>query len=309
MPEKTVEAVIPVYQPGKEFKQLLERLDKQLVPVRKIHLMYTTEGDALTDLPQMSVPVEIHTLTPQEFDHAATRDQGFSLCESDYILCMTQDAVPADDRLTSQLMEAFDDPECALAYARQMARSEHGAVEVFTRNFNYPEKDRVQNLIRLKELGIKTYFCSDACALYRRDLYEELGGFEAPAIFNEDTVFAYKLVQAGYSIRYKAGARVIHSHHYSVRQQFRRYFDLGVSQAQHPEIFKSVSSVSEGKKLVLGTIRYLVRRHRIRELPGMVLLNGAKLLGMKAGLAYRHLPDTVIRRCTMNRNYWKHSLH
>ena len=77
-------------------------------------------------------------------------------------------------------------------------------------------------------------------------------------------------------------------------------------QAQHPEIFTSVSSVSEGKKLVLGTVSYLVRHHRLRELPGLIAVSAAKWLGMKTGLRYKHLPAGLIRRFTMNRNYWKH---
>ena len=273
MPGKTMEAVIPVYTPGRELLSLLKRLDKQAVPLAKIHLMHTTDGEELTGLPELETPVETHAIRICDFDHAATRHQGFSLCQSDYILCMTQDAVPVDSHLTENLLAAFDDEMCALS--------------------------------RLEELGIKTYFCSDACALYKRDLYEQLGGFEQPAIFNEDMVYAYKLIQAGYSIRYQAGARVYHSHRYTLRQQFRRNFDLGVSQAQHPEIFAAVSSTSEGKRLVAGTAKYLIRHHHFLSLPYLIAVSGAKWLGYKAGHHYRHLPSILVRLFTMNKNYWK----
>ena len=83
MPGKTMEAVIPVYKPGREFSRLLKRLDKQAVPLTKIHLMHTTDGEELTGLPELETPVEIHSLGINEFDHAATRHQGFSLCQSD----------------------------------------------------------------------------------------------------------------------------------------------------------------------------------------------------------------------------------
>ena len=152
MSGKTVEAVIPVYKPGRELSRLLKRLDKQAVPLTKIHLMHTTGGEELTGLPELETPVEIHSLGIDEFDHAATRHQGFSLCQSDYILCMTQDAVPVDSHLTENLLAAFDDEMCALAFARQVARKEHGAIEQYTRCFNYPDENRVQNLSRLEEL-------------------------------------------------------------------------------------------------------------------------------------------------------------
>ena len=306
MPEKTMEAVIPVYKPGRELSRLLTRLDRQTIPLAKIHLMHTTDGEELTGLPELGTPVEVHPVGIREFDHAGTRDQGFSLCRSDYILCMTQDAIPVDRHMIENLLAAFDDETCGLAYARQVAHKEHGAIEQYTRCFNYPDEDRLQNQDRLEELGIKTYFCSDACALYRWDLYEQLGGFEQPAIFNEDMVYAYNLIQAGYSIRYQAGARVYHSHRYSLSQQFRRNFDLGVSQAQHPKIFRAVSSTSEGKRLVAGTAKNLIRHHHFLSLPRLVAVSGAKWLGYKAGRHYRHFPSVLVRSFTMNKNYWKH---
>ena len=64
------------------------------------------------------------------------------------------------------------------------------------------------------------------------------GGFTERAIFNEDMICAGTMIQKGYSVVYAADARVYHSHNYSGRQQFHRNFDLGVSQAEHPEILK-----------------------------------------------------------------------
>ena len=84
------------------------------------------------------------------------------------------------------------------------------------------------------ELGIKTYFCSNVCAAYRRDIYLKLGGFTKKTIFNEDMIFAGHAVEAGYQIAYAADAQVIHSHNYTAMQQLHRNFDLGVSQADHP---------------------------------------------------------------------------
>ena len=102
-------------------------------------------------------------------------------------------------------------------------------------------------------MGIKTYFCSNVCAMYRRDVFRELGGFEKHTIFNEDMIFAARAVKAGWRIAYAADARVYHSHDYTAKEQFHRNFDNGVSQAQHPEIFAGVSSESEGVKLVKKT--------------------------------------------------------
>ncbi|MFR5150572.1 MAG: hypothetical protein ACLTER_14385 [Ruminococcus sp.] len=51
-------------------------------------------------------------------------------------------------------------------------------------------------------------------------------------------IYAGTMAKRGYGIAYAADACVIHSHNYSCRQQFHRNFDLGVSQADHPEILR-----------------------------------------------------------------------
>lgn len=96
-------------------------------------------------------------------------------------------------------------------------------------------------------------------------------------------IYAGNLIQAGYGIAYAADAKVIHSHNYSCMQQFHRNFDLGVSQAEHPEIFASVKSEGEGIRLVKQTFRYLLSRGKIWLIPGFVMQSGCKYAGYLAG--------------------------
>ena len=123
-------------------------------------------------------------------------------------------------------------------------------------------------------------------------------------IFNEDMIYAGTMVKAGYGISYEAEAKVIHSHNYSCMQQFHRNFDLGVSQAQYPEIFADVSSEGEGMKLVKKTFAYLIKTGHIWMIPGFVLQSGFKYVGYFLGKKYRKLPPKMILWCTMNTSYW-----
>ena len=157
----------------------------------------------------------------------------------------------------------------------------------------------------MTELGIKTYFCSNVCAIYRRNIYLAAGGFVKHTIFNEDMICAGNMIQKGYKIAYAADARVVHSHNYSGKEQFKRNFDLAVSQAQHPEIFQAVSSENEGVKLVKKTADYLIQKKYYWLLPRLIWQSGCKYLGYRFGKKYRILPRRVILRCTSNKNYWK----
>ena len=123
-------------------------------------------------------------------------------------------------------------------------------IERYTRAFNYPDKSRLKGKADLDELGIKTFFCSNVCAAYRKRLIYEDGRIYYAYIFNEDMIYAGKIVLKGYLVAYQADARVFHSHNYGNVEQFKRNFDLAVSQADHPEIFGTVKSEKEGICLV-----------------------------------------------------------
>ncbi|MDE6961417.1 MAG: glycosyltransferase family 2 protein, partial [Lachnospiraceae bacterium] len=178
-------------------------------------------------------------------------------------------------------------------------------VERYTRSFNYPDKRQVKISKDLEQMGVKAFFCSNVCAAWRRDKYEALGGFETRTIFNEDMIYAGKLMQKGGKIAYCAGARVIHSHNYSALQQFHRYFDLAVSQTMHPEVFGGVRSESEGMRLVKKSVQYCLKIKKPWLIGTVVTQNAGKFLGYKLGQRYKKLPRGLIKICTMNRSFWQ----
>lgn len=55
-----------------------------------------------------------------------------------------------------------------------------------------------------------------------------MGGFPEDVIGSEDAYVAARMLLGGYAVRYATTAEVYHSHDYSVLEEFRRYFDIGV---------------------------------------------------------------------------------
>ena len=258
MENKTVDVIIPAYHPGKEFATLIKRLEKQSVPIHRIIVMNTEESMWNKEWEKLSDVMEIHHLAKSEFDHGGTRAQAAELSDADVMIFMTQDAMPADRELLAELLKALEqDENIAAAYARQLPNAECSFVERYTRAFNYPDRSIVKTKKDMDQYGIKTFFCSNVCAAYKKDIYQKQGGFVRRTIFNEDMIYAGRLIQEGYAVAYAADAKVIHSHNYSCMQQFHRNFDLGVSQAEHPEVFEGIKSESEGIKLVKQTAAHL----------------------------------------------------
>lgn len=305
MDNRTIDVIIPTYRPGKEFRLLLERLKQQSVPVRRVVIINTEKKFWDSRWEQEFPFTEVHHIRKEEFDHGGTRRKAAELTDAEVMVFMTQDALPADRDLIRNLTAPLKEPETAAAYARQLPNASCSFVERYTRSFNYPDKSSVKSREDLPVYGIKTFFCSNVCAAYRKDVYESLGGFTGHTIFNEDMIYASAVIQHGYRIAYAADAKVIHSHNYTCMQQFRRNFDLGVSQAEYPEVFQTASSESEGIRLVKKTFRYLCVNGRRRLIPGFVLQSGFKYAGYLAGKNYRRLPARMVRWCSMNKDYWR----
>ena len=306
MENKTVDVIIPAYHPGNEFATLIKRLEKQTVPIHRIIVMNTEESMWNKEWEKLSGVMEVHHLAKSEFDHGGTRAWAAELSDADVMVFMTQDAMPADRELLAELLKALDQEEnIAAAYARQLPNENCRIVERYTRSFNYPDESRKKGKADIEEMGIKTFFCSDVCAAYRVDLFHKLGGFESPVIFNEDMFFAAKAVFAGYYVKYEAEAKVIHSHNYTVRQQFHRNFDLAVSQTMHPEIFEQISSEAEGMKLVKSTMKYLCSIGKPYLIFELGIQCVGKYAGYRLGKRYKKLSRKQILKCTMSPEYWK----
>ena len=222
---------------------MIGRLQKQEYPIHKIIIINTRTDIFPDELDRSNYEIEITHIEPDQFDHGGTRNMGAGMSDADIVVYMTQDAIPVDEKLIGTFAKIFEEnPDIGIAYGRQLPREECNIIERYTRRFNYPEKSLIKTKEDLPKLGIKTFFCSDVCAAYRRNYLLSAGGFEDPTIFNEDMIFAGKRIYAGDKVAYVAEAKVIHSHNYTGRQQFHRNFDLAVSQTQHPEVFEGVPS-------------------------------------------------------------------
>ncbi|MBP3542953.1 MAG: glycosyltransferase [Lachnospiraceae bacterium] len=300
-----IDVIITVYMPDEKLKRLLSGLHHQSVSPARIILInterqYWSDG-WIKELPE----AEVHHVRAEEYDHGGTRRMGAELSDAEYMVFMTQDAIPADEKLLENLYHTMQDETVAVAYARQLSHADCSVLDAYTRSFNYPEESRKKMASDIETMGIKAFFCSDVCAIYRKKDYLELGGFPEKVIFNEDMIFARKALDAGKAVYYAATARVYHSHNYTNMQQFRRNFDLAVSQAQNPAVFAGIKSESEGIRMVKSTAAYLLKTGKWYLIPKLVMNSAAKYMGYLLGKNYQKLPKKLVVALSSNKNYWR----
>ena len=322
---KRPDVIIPVYKADKKLERLLGMLLQQTVRPEKIILMNTeAEGHTAADLRERvarvaakndnsvlpSVEIKIVRVNKKDYDHGGTRNLAVSkYSDADFFLCMTQDAVPADALLIEKLLQCLKDREVGAAYARQMAAENATFTERFLRLHNYPAESCRKTKADKERLGIKTYMISNACAMYRRSRYDELGGFVTDTIFNEDMIFGASLIEAGDAICYCAGARVYHTHNYGLTAQFKRSFDMAVSQADYQSVFRKVSSEKEGIHYVKEAAEYCVSQRRYGDLFLFLMDSAVRYAGFFLGKHYKCLPEKVVLGCTLQPAYWEKKKH
>lgn len=251
---------------------------------------------------------EVLVIPQASFNHGGTRRLAAQhLAQRDLIVFMTQDAIPADSDTITAIISAFDDPIVGMAYGRQLPRPKAGAIEAHARLFNYPERSVSTTLADSKRLGAKATFASDSFAAYRSSALNAVGSFPEDAFFAEDQIVAGRMLKAGFSKAYVGEARVFHSHAYTLREDFRRYFDVGVFHSRNQWLTNEFGHPEgEGKRFLLSELRYLAE-HTPLLIPSALVRTLFKYAGYRLGLMENSLSLSTKRRLSASPYYWRNA--
>jgi rhamnosyltransferase len=250
--------------------------------------------------------IAIHTIPRAAFNHGGTRQMAAGmLADAEFVVFLTQDAILATPDAIANLLAAFDDPAVGAVCGRQLPHRDAGPIAAHARYFNYPGVSSVRTAADIPAQGIKSAFLSNSFAAYRKSALLSVGGFPADVIFGEDMCVAARMLMSGWKLVYRADAAVHHSHDYSMRQEFRRYFDIGVLHAREPWLLEKFGRPEgEGMRFVRSETAYLWK-HAPHLLPSAWLRTLLKLAGYRLGKAEAHLPLWLKRRLGMLHGYWK----
>jgi rhamnosyltransferase len=224
--------------------------------------------------------------------------------DAEILIYMTQDAVCSGPDVLRSLLAVFADPLVAAACGRQLPRHGATAIEAHARIFNYPSLSEIRTLESRARLGIKAAFLSNSLAAYRRPALMQVGHFPDNVIFGEDMVTSARLLLAGYRVAYVAEAVIYHSHAYTMTQEFRRYFDIGVLHSRERWLLDEFGGAGgEGKRFVLSELSYL-RKHDPRQIPSAFMRTVIKLIAYRLGREEAYLAPFVKRHLSLNSKYW-----
>lgn len=292
-----ISVLIPTYNAEKYIFRLLSSLLKQQLTSNyklEIIIIDSSSTDDTVEIIRSQFPdVLVKIIKNREFDHGRTRNNLAEISSGDYLLFMTQDAIPTNDQLLLKLLNSLEDKNTLISFARQIPKDNAGELERFARNYNYPSESIVKSKDSLDSLGIKTFFNSNVCSMYKREVFTWFGGFPNNIILNEDMILASKVILNNYNVVYCADGSVYHSHNYNLKHQFKRYFDIGMAFHETNYLLKYVSNEKEGKRMVLSQQRYLISNGLIFLIPVSLLETVVKYTGYLLGKRHNILPKKI----------------
>lgn len=281
-----VDIVIPIYKGEKYIEPLISSLRMQKkITIKRIVFAITNGKDSETQYAidyAKNNNISFFVVEKENFSHSLTRQKAIiDYCSSNIVVMISQDVKIFENDVIYNLVKPINDEECVYSYARQICSNR--TIEKYIREKNYPLDSYIVSSSDVEKMQIMAFFASDACSAYNREVFILLGGYGGyDVMMGEDMLYSKIILDAGYKKKYCANAIVEHSHKYSLKQLYDRYYETGVFHSK-VKVFNEYKSTDSGVKLAFYVLGKAIKRFDIpvlfRWLPDM----SARYLGMKNG--------------------------
>jgi len=263
-----VTIVIPTKNGGELLDKVLEKVFAQKTQYDyEVICVDSGSTDATVDMIK-KYPCRLYEIPPKEFGHGKTRNYGAGKGTGEYIVFLTQDALPTDETWLENLMNAMKlDEEVVGGFGRHLPYPDCNVLDDRDINLHFKgfgdtntvswieDKNRYETDEAYRHF---LAFFSDNNSCLKRSVWEK---YPYPDVnFSEDQIWMKKMIELGYKRVYAPDAVVYHSHNYPLKTYFKRYYDeyKGVYQIHQYRMFKSVPRMLYGiLRITKGDMTYI----------------------------------------------------
>lgn len=276
-----IDVICPLYKAEKYVENLHKSLLMQKnIELKNIRYIVTKSNDntvkILKDMQAMYREIE-----QKDFSHSLTREEELRRSDADIVVFITQDIIIKNDLWLYNLVIPIINGECDASYSRQIAKD--NSIEKYTRELNYPKESKIFTKKDVKELGIKAFFSSDASSAIRRDVFLKLNGYDNKKIpTSEDMYITYKLIMNGYKVKYCADSIIYHSHDYGVKENYKKYYDIGMFFKQNSYL-NQYNVNKSGGNMAIYVLKRALQEKNIKVLMKFLPNMASRFIGMKMG--------------------------
>lgn len=274
-----IDIICPLYNAEKYIANLHQSLlIQENVNINSVSYILTRSNDNTEDILK-ELDADYLTIEHEEFSHSYSREMMARRSKADIIVFVSQDIkITRKDWLYYLTIDIIDG-KCEAAYSRQLSNKNN--IEKYTREKNYGEESFIKTKNDIKKMGLNTFFFSDASSAINRSVFEKLKYYDGKRLSsNEDQYIAYKVIMAGYRIKYCAKSIIYHSHEFNFISLYKRYKATGEFYRDEPYM-NNYGTNSAGMSMALYILRRIAEdknwKAAIEFIPNMT----ARFLGMK----------------------------
>lgn len=276
-----VDIICPLYNAEKYIEKLDASIKKQKeVKINKIRYILTKSKDK-TEQILNNLGASYKIIEPCEFSHSLTREKEAFESEADILVFITQDIIIEDEKWLYNLVKDIEENKCVAAYSRQLC--DNNSIEKYTRELNYPKESIYKTKKDIEKLQLRTFFFSDASSAIKKDVFIKINGYDNKDLpISEDMYIAYKLIMNDYTIKYCADSEVVHSHDFTLKQQYKRYYDTGKFFKENTYLNKYKVN-SSGFGMAKYVLKRAIQEKNFKAIAKFIPNMAIRFLGMKIG--------------------------
>jgi rhamnosyltransferase len=302
-----ISVVIPALNGGRELERCLDAIGAQEIDAEvEVVVVDSGSSDGTPGLARSRGAVVVE-ISRSSFSHGGARNIGAGRAEGEVLVFTVQDAyAEGRDWLVALITPLRDDPSLAGVYSRQLPHAGARPSEEYFLDFLYGPEPRDQRVADASGLTMAATLFSNVSSAIPRRIWDRFP-FSENVPMSEDQEWSARVLLAGYHLRYEPKAVVRHSHDYSLRSAFRRFFDSGVSADR-----AYLAAGRESRRTLLanayrygrGELSWLVRTGNTRAIPFTTVFELTKFTALQLGARHERLPISVKRRLTAFPEQW-----
>ena len=212
----TVSVIIPTYNAGKEIVALIQTLQQQQnIGHVEIIVVDSESKDGTADRAEQ-LGAKVIRILQSEFSHSYARNLGAQNATGEYLLFMTQDAMPNGTLWLCGLMQPVLNNGVVAVSCRETPRPDCdllGKIAIwFHENYmGILEQDRIMRLPAVQDLDSmrRNSQLTDVACLIQRELFLQ---FRYQGDYAEDLDLGIRLIRSGHALALLSSVQVIHSH-------------------------------------------------------------------------------------------------